>query len=518
MFGSACRHDPSVSLNVVLPADVAAAADWIEVGAFARDACPSTTEIAGGLPDTGTVRRLAFQSGQSSVPAFGDLAKGAYAFEAIARDANCAVLGIGCTVVDVTDASEVTIDLIDASNGSTACGEGEQCVDARCVPDVNDGDPSAGAGCSMAFLGAGPLADPLADTGTIVSAPAIAATANGFVIAYREYDPTAGDARLTLIPLDLGGAEGAAQQMMLPGACAGLLESDATGLAFASPTSGLVALARAPCNGMGGIDLFEVDPTGTLGATSFNAIGSDTLALSTSHALSANADGTTYLLAYLDSVAAEVAPITGTTLGTTPTAFGGAAPESDAWVSVSGGALGLVAMGTDAGASTARVTLAPPATSLSALPAPFEYAASWAAVATAGTRAFVVNDSSVAGEPVAWTAFDVGSTRPTTTAGFALPGTPIYADVSFHGDYVVFAVEQAGAISLVVYKEATTMPAFLSELDFADDPRIPSTPTLRDGRIAVAASDTRVAVTWATGEMLGDSDAVGGYAMFACSP
>jgi hypothetical protein len=277
---------------------------------------------------------------------------------------------------------------------------------------------------------------------------------------------------------------------------------------------------------MGGIDLYEVDPTGAIGTTNFNGVGSDTLALATSHALAASTDGATYLLAYLDAVQTEVTPISGVNLAMTPATFGGASPQSDGWVSVSAGALALVAMGTgidaDAGGGsgdpTARVTLVAPSTSLTALPAPFEYTANWAAVATEGTRAFVINDNDVAGEPVAWSAFDVGSTRPTTTAGFPLPGKAIYADVAFHGDYVVFAVEQPGEISLVVYDHATTTPGFQSEVDFANDPRIPATPTLRDGRISIAASDTRVAVTWATGEMLGDSDAVGGYAVFACSP
>ena len=34
--------------------------------------------------------------------------------------------------------------------------------------------------------------------------------------------------------------------------------------------------------------------------------------------------------------------------------------------------------------------------------------------------------------------------------------------------------------------------------------------------IAVAASDTRVAVAWVTGRTLGPDDPVGGYAIFAC--
>jgi hypothetical protein len=41
---------------------------------------------------------------------------------------------------------------------------------------------------------------------------------------------------------------------------------------------------------------------------------------------------------------------------------------------------------------------------------------------------------------------------------------------------------------------------------------------VRDGRLAIAASDTRVAVVWTTGKTLTQNDAVGGYAVFACTP
>ena len=48
--------------------------------------------------------------------------------------------------------------------------------------------------CSLALVGAGPLGDPLVQNGGVASAPAIAATANGFLLAYREYDPLGGQA------------------------------------------------------------------------------------------------------------------------------------------------------------------------------------------------------------------------------------------------------------------------------------------------------------------------------------
>jgi hypothetical protein len=58
----------------------------------------------------------------------------------------------------------------------------------------------------------------------------------------------------------------------------------------------------------------------------------------------------------------------------------------------------------------------------------------------------------------------------------------------------------------------------LATVLLADDARIPSQETVRDGRIALAASDSRVLVAWLTATDLGPDDPIGGYALFACSP
>ena len=202
---------------------------------------------------------IAFPANGSS-PSLGDLPVGSYAFAGVARDANCAVLATGCGVVDVSKASAIDISLAPTTGPAGACGAGSTCEDARCVPSTNLGDPSLGAGCSLAFVGAGPLGDPLGGGGTLISAPAIATTSKGFLLGYREFDPVGGTARLTLIPIDSGGGAGMLQPTILPGTCTSSPESDATAMAF-DGDSGLVALARAPCNGTGGIDLFQVDPT-----------------------------------------------------------------------------------------------------------------------------------------------------------------------------------------------------------------------------------------------------------------
>ena len=73
------------------------------------------------------------------------------------------------------------------------------------------------------------------------------------------------------------------------------------------------------------------------------------------------------------------------------------------------------------------------------------------------------------------------------------------------------------AIWLFAYTSASTTPTFKRSLSLTADPRIPAHNFVRDGLIAVAASDTRVAIVWTSGKTLTDKDPVGGYAVYACS-
>ena len=86
------------------------------------------------------------------------------------------------------------------------------------------------------------------------------------------------------------------------------------------------------------------------------------------------------------------------------------------------------------------------------------------------------------------------------------------------GDKAYIAVLKPGAVSLHVYSNASTTPTPLREVIFGKQPRIQSVATVRDGRIAVAATASRVAVAWTTAKVLTNNDSTGGYAVFACTP
>jgi hypothetical protein len=531
----ACRKPPDVSFDVYVPQGLAQPASWVEIGVF-PGGCPPSEELVGGVPSSGIVERIAFATSDANPPAVGDLSKGPYGFAAAARAQDCSVVAIGCTNADVTQTRSISIQLGALENPTGACAAGSACENATCVPANDNSDPALGSNCSLELVGAGPLSDPLTNVGTVMSAPAIAATPGGFLIAYREYDPFAGAARLTLLPIDDGGGAAAAGQLTLPGQCAGNDESDATAMAF-SGSSGLVVLARPTCaNGQPGFDTFQIDPGGNVQLQGFTALSnSSPVLLSSSHALAPTAQD--FLLAYTFSVSSEARVVHVQPNGNfgNYVSIGDQAAQTGAWVAVSDQATAVVALGSaggrvlpdsgapegnEAGAALVQVGLAGSIDDAAdgGLPT-VDYAGKWAAVAALGDRAYVAS-SSLASSEIAWKAFAIG--QPAAVAADSLAslglGPVAYADVAFQGDNVFFAAEQPGGITLAVYDHATTSPALLHEIYLPDNPRIPSMLSVRDGRVAVAATDSRVAVVWTTGRSLTQNDTTGSYAVFACTP
>ena len=438
----------------------------------------------------------------------------------------------------MSSSSTVAIQLsATAGAPAGACEAGSVCQDARCVPASDNSSANVGAGCSLELVGAGPLGDPIGAAGggttSLLSSPVIVATSAGFLIAYREFDPSSSSARLTLIPIDNGGGSGTLQTSTLPG-CADIADPDATGLAFNGDT-GLVALARPACaaaGGMIGIDFVSVNPAGNVSAAGFKAVAGASVSLATARALAVNANG--FLLAMTIDGQTYEAPVSGVDLAANPAAFGNTPPQVAGWVAGSSGGTALVALGTgqgaptdagptDAGAgSSLRVNMAAPGDDLSMLPAATQFPAHWGSVSMVGTRALVASDGPTSGQPVAWHAFDVGNATASASGGFAIAalGEAVFADVVLNQDHAFFAVEvsgMVGTIALVALDHVSTAPAYLREVPFSSLSRIPLG-DVRDGLVSVAASDTRVAVAWGTGKNIGINDSVGGYAVFACTP
>ena len=109
---------------------------------------------------------------------------------------------------------------------------------------------------------------------------------------------------------------------------------------------------------------------------------------------------------------------------------------------------------------------------------------------------------------------------PADSNGFSVEGVnkATAGDVAIVKDRAYFAVLKQGAVALFVYANATTTATPLRQVSFAREPRISAITNVRDGRVAVAATETRVAVVWTTAKFLQNNDTTGGYAVFACTP
>ena len=537
-IGAQCRPTNSISFEINLPRGISGQAQWIEVGVF-DGPCPGRTELAGGIPRSGTLTRIAFPKGDTSPPLVGDLKRASYAFAAVARNGDCGVVAIGCNYVDLTKATDVTINLAATQRPTASCVTGETCADGECVPVPATNDPTLGADCSMQLVGAGPLGDPMVFDSDVVSAPALVATESGFLVAYREYDPNAGTGRLTLAAIDQGGGLTIAAPATLPGQCAGQLETDAVGLAYLTG-SGVAVSARPSCGGQqpGGLDAFAVDKSGNVTGSAFNSVVGSSLTLSNAHAVSLAGSNSGWI-ALLDSWSAQLVGLSGLNTTGGATAFGGPPPQTLAQVVASDQMLALLAAKAptagpeDGGSPTAEGGPAQPEGGpaqpaltliLRASPSdpgtPYLLSATWGAVAAEGGRAFVLSNSPMLSSLVSWTAVDLGAAAPAAGNTFAPSGqgAVVGGDIAFHGDRMMFVVEQPGSIAVTVWDHASTAPTLLRTLALSDDPRVPPQATVRDGRVAIAASDSRVAVTWVTAANLGLNDAVGGYALYACSP
>ncbi len=555
LAGTPSCKTPEVTFELNVPSSISQQVAWFEIGVYPSPACPPPSQLTGGIAPEGAVARVAFPSDDPSPPAIGTLAKNRYSFAATARQADCTVIAVGCTSVDVNDSRDISISLSPTAANTGACPQGEVCNDARCVPGSNNGDPSVGAGCSLALMGSGPLADPLSDSSTLLSAPVVVATDTGFLIAYREFDTAASMGRLTLIPVDNGGGSAAPMTTTLPQMCGPTNGGDATAMAFdpgGNLHNGLVALARPACGGDSGmatpigLDFFQVDSGGNVGQSGFRRLPGNKVSLAEGHALTAAPGG--YLLAMTIDGQTYQAPVAGVDLAQNPVVFGASTTQTAAFVAASPGAVALMALGTVAGGPPPsdggseggdagppppppeggapgeglQVNVAAPGTDLSNLPPPFVVPAQWGSLSVVGTRVLVASNGTTPGKPVVWSAFDLGNPMLTATDGFdtAAQGKVAYADVALHQDHGFFAVEavgMTGTISLVAFSHISTTPVFVHEMPFATQPSIPIG-DVRDGLVSVAASDTRVAVVWGTSKMLSTNDAVGGYAVFACTP
>ena len=106
-----CRSVPIDGFELDVPAAVASKTAWYEVGVFPGPGCTALApQLTGGIPAAGYVQRLAFRS-SAAPPGITDLPRAKYAIGVAGRAADCSVVATGCSDVDLTEASSVTVVL-----------------------------------------------------------------------------------------------------------------------------------------------------------------------------------------------------------------------------------------------------------------------------------------------------------------------------------------------------------------------------------------------------------------------
>ncbi len=546
-FGGVCCGTPNVGLSLTLAQSVAAKAAWYEVGAYRDASCgPITNLLGNGVPE-GWTARLAFEPGDANPPSFGEIPNASYAFAAVARNAKCGIIAQGCKVLDVGNTSQVIIPL-DANDTATGeCPNGTTCQAGSCIPANDNRDPSIGADCSLELLGAGPLATPLTSSGTVVSAPAIGLTSTGFVIAYREVDANGSSARVTVLPLDSSGGALTPIQPGLPQPCAASAETDGVGMIVLADQP-LLALAKAPCGDSPQLQLldFRRSPPKFIVSTQDNARRVTLGASRSATALPGNASPN--IVVYTSGGVGNIAlmsPDTGIVAVNGKVGTFGGVSVTDSWVAGNEKVLALLAVGggdpnatvNDAGVdsglandpsntptSTLRLLILPSNTAVDSITspstprAPVTFSGIWGSIAASGSRVVVLSDGT-GGRSATYRAFDQGNDTPQDINGFSVEGDSkvTTGDVAIANNRAYFATLQAGGISLNVYANATTTLTPLRTSLFSRETRISAINLVRDGRVSVAASDSRVAVVWTTGQKLIANDVTGGYAVFACT-
>lgn len=561
--GMACSSDP-LTFDIGVPSALSASTKWIEVGAYRGSSCSTlTTSLAGGIPQ-GYTKRYAFQRGDTSAPqpSFGDVPNDKYAFAAVARDDKCAVIAAGCTDVDVGDADSISINLVSINSPAGECGAGSVCEAATCVPANDNADPSVGANCSLELLGAGPLANTAGVDNTLVSAPAIAATKNGFIIVYREIDgATAGGARIVVLPIDNSGGALRPERRGLKDRCSTSNETDGVGLVI-NDDDGLAVFSKAPCtsaaNGSPSLQVatFKVessdDPLRPTVTNLFDSPSPDTTnRITLGAAKPATQKKSANIVVFTQNGTGNIATLDPASGAKGPNGQFGGTGVTDTWVTASDKVLALLSVGAgdpgtepvpvedggagDAGTvvgstsdTTLRLQMFEPKIAVETIKddtkPPITFPGKFGALAATGGRVIVITGNEGIGRSVTYHAFDFGKADEADSSGFTVdqPSSTSKSkvtagDVTILGNRAYMVGLQEGQIGLQVYDNATTQLTPLRSVMFSRQTRISGINTVRDGSVSVAASPTRVGVVWTTAKTLGSNDAAGGYAVFACT-
>jgi hypothetical protein len=456
------------------------------------------------------------------IPPLPEPGPGHRAYFALLRDDRCGVVGWGCTDLDFTNQTQVTIAVQPAGSPPLGACFGASCACTGTGFDGGSDAPVDGAapdgGCSLTLVSAGSLPPPL-QPGDVLAGPSLVPTGQGFVVALREQWSAEAGTGSALRTLRLEPDGTIASPPLAPldyydQSCTAAIPDDGIGAAFDSTKGGLLAVSLPACGAHGaGATFVPFSADGTPSPPGFNSVGSFAdLRLVSAHSLAPSFATGDFELMYLSGGAAYDALIPNSSVQSatsvapgTPAAFAALASSSSLRTEL----LGLTA---DGGYAT-RIYAGAPGTSpqLSAT-LPGVHAAS---VASSGNGAVVAGI--VAGGLV-WQTLNGGGQALAASASPGVGGTFASLDVAATGDptapYVVVGGTAGDATMVLVDAMARTVgsPVRLSVNPILGE----LLASFGGGNLAVGSGQGVIAVVWLTAHRLGAGDPTGGYAVFAC--
>ncbi len=522
--GMSCSNRPTVEVNLLDPFGLRQSAAFEQLAVFAQKDCPNDDSVASGQLEGATVTTVRYGEG---FPDIGNLPRSEFAFVGILRRDDCAVLGFGCTPVNLDRHRHITVEIRQVQSDPPgfylgACAQAtEQCIDGACSPkqggqSLTDARPdgSTQTSCTLAPVGGGRIESSLG-TGSVLTGPNVVSTATGFVLAYRDTSADGKNSRAIRVRVTDDGTKGTEIPTVVT-ACAGSTESGGIAAAWnAKSSKGLMAVTTPPCAAAqtAVMDLMNFDEVGNV--TGRTPLEAPDLRFARVQAAAAHPTDDGFYLSATASDKPYVYPIVGTD----------ALPQREA-INMTGGnplfaqvatsqnTVALVAQASTNGgtAGALSMTVRPPTSAnqnpVSLAGGPFGSLTAW------GSRALVIRPDTTG---LAWNAIDVSGKD---VGSGSLKGGPFSSvDATTLNDHIIIAAGSSKTVTLwrldratgVITKEpplSTTLPLVTGKATLAD----------YDGaRIAIAAARKRVMVAWVTTPEPRTADKVaGGYVLLGC--
>lgn len=513
---------------------------YAEFAVFESD-CPANTcgdieaQLAAGNTD-GAVFRSVVPEG-SGLPEVGTLSARKYAFGVILKDGSCKPIATGCTCANLEDIKKVEINVAAWANcpaggncseaeactplqASTGCIAPATCVAGRCEGEPGDGgtgDSSTdggGGGCDLSIVASGELPAPVAEDANL-SGPAVVATPSGFVIAFREQDPSSTALQLVLQGVSDAGSPGSPSKVPL-GACAETPTDVGLGIAFGDG-GGVLTASLPDCSGGGaGAAFVTFDASG--GSTGNNSVSNPAfseLTLARNHSTtpiagSANDFEFVYRVLTGSGVVVQAATLEGAGFkgGVNTSNLFMAAPAGFAEVTRTASVRGLLGQIPDRSAVVLQVG-APDSTTPAELELPD---ATWGAITSWDDRvvAMVPEATGIHYQLTDAAGTDLGQ-------GSAGSGSVRGGDVARVGDRVLFLTGASEKFTIIPHTGAATTLDAETPVVFDSTVGTTSLTGFEGDLVSMAAARGVVAVAWVTRSKLSAGEPTGGWALLSCS-